>query len=637
MYSPRWGSWLNDTYTLADDLLSSQAVAMIKAAAPNARLVSDTLTGADTPPTGGLHLWTTFDVTAATAATLRIMYKTAPQRVYLDGFVVSGSACLYDTPAGGGVCVDGTPCAMVPLFMDAGSHSLELRFDSPGAIAAAALTLPSGQVLAQTDASWYATLDAAVASSMPGGQAALDAAVAAALPAAPATTFMLEHPVTGAPIALDAAARSPCGEAGALRLAAPGARPVTFSAPVDMDAYGWTAGFGRITLAAEDGSTSTARSCYGALRGSTTGVVPADDRSISMRMVPIADGGWLLCTSDQRCAGYNATSDTVTLVAPTGEPLNSAGAPIAWILRAWPALPLTLGSLALWLDGSDPASLRSGARGTVSSWRDTRDGSVDAPRTAAAGGKAPGRGGLACPVHFSGGASLVQAGAWDWAVPTTLTVVVSQTSGGAVLAATDAGNATAVARLLAMTTVAGQGVMPVTFESLATRSLVQPRSLEPVVITATRASPTEWRVYVNGALEATAALTLPYGSGSETLTIGGATFDGCLHEFALHARALSAQEAAALANYMAVKWGQATVPQGALPPPPPPLPPLGGGTPVDLTSWALAAGTAAPVPATLVDSGNAQCVDGYGELDFNGTEAASGTYTLAFKVATVTA
>ena len=637
VFSPRWGAWVNDNYTLASGVLLSQALSLVRAAAPGAHLISDTLTGADTPLTGGLHMWTVFDVPATTAATLYVMYKTAPQRVFLDGFVVSGSACPYDTPAGGDVCTDGTPCAVIPISLDAGSHSLELRFDAPGAIAAAALTAVSGRVLAKTDGSWYATLDAVVSARAPGAQAALAASVSAMLPEAPPVPFRLEHPVTGAPIALDDSSWSPCGPAGALRLAAGSA--LTFSAPVDTAAYDWTSGYGRITLSATSaGVGTTARACYNTLRAAAPGAVSASDPSLAMRMVAIANGGWLLCVADGRCAGYNSSNDAVTLVAPTEAAINSAGAPVAWVLRTWPALPVSLGSLALWLDGSDPASLNTTADGTITSWRDTRDGGADAPRAALALQKPPGGGGLSCPAHFSGGAALTQTHSWDWAVPTTLTVVVSQTGGGDLLSSIDAGNATAVARTLGLPAEAGQATMTVTFGTLTTPALVQPRMLNPVTITATRASPTSWLIYVNGALAATGALTLPYGSGNETLTIGGATFDGCLHEFALHARALSSGEVASLAAYMTAKWAVAATPTTA-PPPPPPMPPLALAPSVGLSSWALAYGTAASVPPALAAGGGSdvRCVSGYGELDFNGTLGgdAAGTYTMAFKVATV--
>lgn len=400
---------------------------------------------------------------------------------------------------------------------------------------------------------------------------------------------------------------------------------------MDTAAYDWTAGFGRVSLSADGADVGVARACYGTLRagaGAGVGAAPANDPSVAMRMVPIANGGWLMCTADGRCAGYDAASDTVTLVTPTAAPLNSADAPVAWLLRAWPAVPSSLGALALWLDGSDSASLSTALDGTITSWRDARDGSASSPRGVTSLAKAPGWGGLACPAHFSGGSALAQMHAWDWAVPTTLTVVVSQTGGGSVLSCGGAS--------LDLPAEAGQATMTATFKSLSTPPLVQPRSLTPVVITATRASPTHWEVYVDGALAVRGALALPYGSGDQTLTIGD-TFDGCLHEFALHARALTADEVASLALYMTFKWGGAAAATDA-PPPPPPLPPLADGAPVELSPWDLAYGTSAAVPSLLGgDADGAVCIVGYGELDFNGTAlAAPGTYTMAFQVATVT-
>ena len=87
-------------------------------------------------------------------------------------------------------------------------------------------------------------------------------------------------------------------------------------------------------------------------------------------------------------------------------------------------------------------------------------------------------------------------------------------------------------------------------------------------------------------------------AANETLTIGS-TFDGCLHEIAIHARALSLTEVSAVADYMGAKWGSPSASLPALaPPPPPPLPAL-AGTDTALQTWALAMGTAAVVPAAL--------------------------------------
>lgn len=405
---------------------------------------------------------------------------------------------------------------------------------------------------------------------------------------------------------------------------------------MDTSAYDWTAGFGRISLSVDGApSIGNARACYGTLRAATgagVGAPLANDPTLAMRMVPIANGGWLLCAADGKCAGYDADSDTVTFVTPTAAALNSEGAPVAWLLRAWPPVPASLGALALWLDGSDSASMSTALDGTITGWRDTRDGSAGSPRSTTALAKAPGLGGLACPAHFSGGSALTQTHSWDWAVPTTLTVVVSQTGGGTVLSsASTSGDA----RTLSVPAEAGQATMTAAFETLSTPPLVQPRSLTPVVITATRASPTHWEVYVDGALSVRGPLALPYSSGDQTLTIGD-TFDGCMHEFALHARALTADEVASLASYMTFKWGGAPAASDA-PPPPPPLPPLGEGAPVELSSWDIAYGTSAAVPTLLGgDADGARCIVGYGELDFNGTAlAAPGTYTMAFQVATI--
>ena len=170
---------------------------------------------------------------------------------------------------------------------------------------------------------------------------------------------------------------------------------------------------------------------------------------------------------------------------------------------------------------------------------------------------------------------------------------------------------------------------------LTTAALVPQRANTPTTLTAVRTAPGQWTLYVNGVAATSGALPMPYAA-NETLTIGS-TFDGCLHEVAIHARALSLTEVSAVAEYMGAKWGSPSASLLALvPPPPPPLPAL-AGTDTALQTWALAMGTAAVVPAALANASDtsALCVSGVSELSYSGVISAdpSQLYVLEFDVA----
>lgn len=181
---------------------------MVKAAAPGAVLITDTLDGTDVPVSGNVHMWTVFTAPTSGFATLSVIFKSAPASVLIDGRAISGAACRYDQPPGGS-CTD-VPCAQVSVFVPAGTHEIELRFGSPGVVGLAALVSHSGRVLASTNAAWYVQWDAVAAASVP---SALPGSILN-LPEPPATPFRLFHPQLGVPISLDASSWSPCGVAG---------------------------------------------------------------------------------------------------------------------------------------------------------------------------------------------------------------------------------------------------------------------------------------------------------------------------------------------------------------------------------------------------------------------------------------
>ena len=631
VFSPLWGAWFGEEYVIANGVLASQAAALVRQAAPAARLITDTLTGLDAAmDVVQTRMWASFSTPRDGWATLYVMMRSAPVQVLVDDAVVTGAACAYDNPASN-TCTDGTPCATIPVWLGAGAHRLELRSPTPGVLALAAVVASTGDVLTCTNASWHAAWDVAGAAK-PSAATSLAAGLAADLPGPPQTAFTLEHPTLGLAVRMDTTSWRPCGVGGVLRLG--GGATAVFSATVETDAYNWALGFTRLHV--EGGGV--ARACYGAVRMETD--ASPGDPSLSFRLMPVAGGGWLLCSTPRLCAGYNASTDEVPLVPATAAPAGSDGAPVAWVLRVWPAVPAAVGPLALWLDGANVGSVALDGAGGVAQWADTRDTYVVSPRAVAAEGTPPGWGGLSCPLHFDGSASMAQAYGWDWAVPTTLTVVVSQTAGGPVLSAHDrVGDANA--RALSLPPAAYQAPLTVAVTDaqqaggVTTPPVVAQRSTAPVVITAHRASPTTWAIYVNGAPAASAAFAFPYSAGA-ALVVGGG-FDGCIHEVMVHASTLNASSVAALAAHLVQKWG---TPAALVAAPPPPTPPLLATDALPLhDSLAVVEGRSTNIPSVLVagSSGNATCVAGASEIDYvpDGSLDPTQQYVLEFRVGRV--
>lgn len=263
-----------------------------------------------------------------------------------------------------------------------------------------------------------------------------------------------------------------------------------------------------------------------------------------------------------------------------------------------------------------------------------RDYGVATPRKAMGAGNVQ-YGGLACPLRFAGG-NVTQLKAWDWAVPTTATFVLSQTAGGTVASVvTDSAT-----RSLSLPPEAQQGPLSVLFAassagSVQSAAIIKQRSDVTTVVTVVRVTPTSWALYVNGMPATSGPLTIPYGSSSETLTIGGA-FDGCVHEAMIHAMPLSATEVYVLAGYLNKKWISAPALALTYPPPPPPLPPLLPASSIPITSWSFAEGTNVSVPAILAGDSTSACLSGYGAVDAGEAAVdASALYVLEFKVASV--
>ena len=518
VFTPLWGSWSSGVYAIANSLLSKDGAVLVKSAAPGARLVADTLDGMDVPASGITHIWTIFETTSDDIVTLYAMFRSAPVRVLIDGRPISGASCQYDAPPGG-TCTE-VPCTDVSLHLSAGSHVMDIRFESPGVVALAAVVSSTGNVLTATDQSWYVAWDAAT----PEETHAMNPAPVN-LPAPPNGAFRLIHPALGKPIALDASSWSPCGDAGILRLTA--GTPLNFTIIQDQGTSGWALGFGRVSL-----NGSIARGCYGTLRASK--LADAGGQDVSFRLVPVPNGGWIMCSITGLCAGYNATLDAVVLV-----PINSP-AIVGWVLRVWPDIPAETAALPLWLDGSDVSSIRTDGAGHLTGWRDTRDSNMATPRFTTASGPIS-AGGLSCPLRFKGG-SLFQRSGWDWAVPTSITVVVSQTAGGTLLSSTDASGSggnnrslelvpsldqvrgraapfdpllcsnraaslkpPAIRDFLPYSSISSNTQAPMSILMTAqdvgainTSAIVTQRDFTPVTISAVRTTPMAWTLYVNG-------------------------------------------------------------------------------------------------------------------------------------------
>ena len=652
VYSPLWGKWTPGVvsgdyedgklvYTFANAMLTSAAGTFVQSSVPAAHFITDTLTGTDVPLTGNAVMYTTFQAGAnQTNATLLAAFYSTPVSVVVNGVSVGGAACGTDSPPGNRCPGSAMPCVGLPVFLNQGTNTLSLVFGSltgtstPGALGLVAVVASDGTPLAWTDGSWHTTWsDAAAPEQRPNAATALQAGMAVGLPTPPNMAFRLLHPITGFPITVDASVVTGCGT-GALRLAS--GQTASFSAPESSSVFNWAAGYRSVAVAG--GAGGSMRACASAVSLAP----PGGDAASAFKFVSVAGGGWMMCSAapGDLCAGYDPAADLVTLVPALATPLDASGAPVAWKLQPWPPVPEQLASVAYWFDGSDAGSVLVDDAGGVSEWRDTRDARSATPRAAvqAADAARPTAGRLGCPLRFSGASSVLDhAGDWDWATPTSLTVVLSQTAGGPLLSMT----AVNASHVLSVPTQPLQAPMPVTLGAeggahLQTVGLVQARSTDPVVITASRDSPLSWSLYYDGIPAArSASFPLAYAPGA-TVSLGGGGFDGCVHEYIVHAAGLGDANALALATHLLSKWsgsfGGADAAAANAAPPPPSLA-LAGGLSVAVAGWTASTGTAQNVnvpPGNLTTA--AECMTGFAEFDAPPLTGDDTLYALQFRV-----
>ena len=178
--------------------------------------------------------------------------------------------------------------------------------------------------------------------------------------------------------------------------------------------------------------------------------------------------------------------------------------------------------------------------------------------------------------------------------------------------------------------------------SVTSRNMVAQRSTTPTVITASRISPVSWSLYVNGIVVAAEyPLQLGYGPG-ETVQMGAAVgslppFEGCVHEYIVHAAPLDQYSAFALSSYLSIKWGgvatSAAARSSSYPPPPPSLAIAGAAVPLDAKQWLQTVGGAGSVvPGNSTNA--TECIAGVGEIDYASALNSSSTqlYSLSFRV-----
>lgn len=634
VYSPLWGAWqqepspgdyaAQDVYTFASSMLTSKAATVVQGFAPSAHFITDTLTGTDVPSSGSTTLWTTFMATGnQTTGHLAVGMYSAPVSVYLNGMAVSGAACTTDTPPGNLCAGSQMSCVIVPVTLNEGANYIALIYGiglrtTPGVVGLAAIVASDGTTLVATDSRWTVNWQLYNTTTLVNASTSLSVGI----PQPPATTFQLLSPLNGVAVRLDPTFNAGCG-AGTLRVGA--GQPAIFSAPVDPSAYGATSGYRSILVQ----GLGSLRSCASAL--SVSNPAPSDPNAV-FKLVAVSGGGWMLCSPlGDRCAGYNADADMVIMVPVLNTPLDSLGAPLAWRLQPFPNVPGSLADVAYWFDGSDSGSIYLDSFGNVEQWRDTRDSLSLTPRVATQPvvAKRPSAGRLGCPIGFVGAQSLLNSGNWDWATPTSLTLVVSQTAGGTLLL--DSSGRTL--SLPAQTLMAPLG-LSIKAGSIAvtTAATIPQRSVFPIVVTATRDSRLKWSLFVNGVLITNQKLNTSYVPGVN-VTMGAGAFSGCIHEYIVHAAVLTPLQAQQLAIYLQSKWSS-TLPvvQPLNAPPPPSLAPGGPAVPVPMIASASVNATTAGVPAGNVTN-SSECLTGTAEFDFaqqlTGDEQ---LYSLEFRV-----
>ena len=327
-----------------------------------------------------------------------------PVKVLVDGVVVAGSSAPGDAPPDS-TCGD-APCSRAPLPLQAGAHTVQITGGgTPGVEAAATLVgLYGGELVLATDGSWQAYAAPSASSSPPATRSAFGLAQAGA---------------GGLALAVSNAS----GACGLPQLVLSGGA-ARFSVSQNSSVLAWAEGGRRLLVGA------------GAL-GACNGKLVVDAGSTSWLLLPQGAGGWALCLARNRSS----------CAAPAADGSVSLGAAAPWLVLESPLVTATLGPLAGWLDGADTSSFALSGDGSVVAWQDTRDAGLWAPRALRASGTSVAYAGFACPVNLwdTAGAAMASqlrdgspALAWDWALPTTLVLVLSQAQPGALLTLLDA-------------------------------------------------------------------------------------------------------------------------------------------------------------------------------------------------------
>ena len=603
VFSPRWGSFDGGLYALANGLSDTDAVQM--AAQGFAHVISDTLIGMDSPLWGDMRMWTTFTLPAPAVLQLAVAFiGDVATTVLVDGVVVTGSSCPVDRPASAVTCTS-MPCELVDVSVDAGSHEIDIMFALPGQQAILSLTTSDGRVVAATNASWKFAWDAIPPAQDVPPDVALAQALLNGLPEPPATSFTLVHPDLGYPILIDTASASACGPDGALRIA--NGKQAVFSLAFDSHSYDAAAGFAELDIT----GYGVATACSGFLSAAPS----ASGGAASFRVVQLAQGTVLVCSPTEGCLGYDLALDMVTV----------GSSPVEWQLRTYPSVPSGLGALYMWNDGSDAASIQTNGSG-ISSWRDTRDTHTMTPRTMFSANPPQYRG-PTCPAYFSDGQLLTGSLTWDFALPTTVVMVITRGSAGTLVASqtlsgayTPIWSATNNSRAFAIGSRGSVQFLAAGVAPAATADgLVPLRNRNPTVIVLVRTTRTTWTVYVNGIAQPSVSFALPYASGTQTVVIGS-SFTGCVCEYMIYGAALNATSVQSVSDYLQTKWSALTATSANVvssAAPPPPLPPTDEGSAISLPSsgFAVVAGKPAISPPGSV------CVSGTGEIDFTGSLA----------------
>ena len=504
-----------------------------------------------------------------------------PVKVLVDGVVVAGSSAPGDAPPDS-TCGD-APCSRAPLPLQAGAHTVQITGSgTPGVEAAATLVgLYGGELVLATDGSWQAYAAPSASSSPPATRSAFGLAQAGA---------------GGLALAVSNAS----GACGLPQLVLSGGA-ARFSVSQNSSVLAWAEGGRQLLVGA------------GAL-GACNGKLVVDAGSTSWLLLPQGAGGWALCLAGNRSS----------CAAPAADGSVSLGAAAPWLVLESPLVTATLGPLAGWLDGADTSSFALSGDGSVVAWQDTRDAGLWAPRALRASGTSVAYAGFACPVNLwdTAGAAMASqlrdgspALAWDWALPTTLVLVLSQAQPGALLTLLDAHGS-----VYELALQGGGGPLSPALYSREAGAWLQgapavPRgAAQPTVLAVARTAASTWVMWVDGAqaLRST-PLAATYSADQLAQVLGDAAAAvGCVHEIITYAAALSPAGVATITAHLHLKWGAA---------PPPPAPPAAGPkAALPVSSWPAAA-----------QNGSAVCLAGAGSVDYAGAlPTDGGTYVITF-------